>query len=295
VTLGATVLGVTIDGYAIEGGYDVEGGPHTSFSVAQSLGRIPASVRTAGTFVHLDELVGRAADLGCKEVRLTMEWARLEPRPDVRDLDALGHYEAALRAAARAGMAPTVVLCDAAWPSWLGQEPWLSSWAPVRFAAHAGWLASRLDGLAETIVTFRSPNRASSDGWRTARRPPYRSGAAADATSALDGMLVAHLLAAAAIEGAAPKARRALLVEAAGTYAAEAFWRDLSAGIDDADLLAARRDRYERTVARVASRGSEPRRLPDVASLRCAPRFGDAPTCEWWLASDAPELLLAAI
>src|ERR1700724_1351108 len=85
VTLGAAALGVTIDGYAVEGGYDFEGAPHTSFSVAQALGRIRSSLRSPGTFEHLDELVRRAADLGCGELRLTAEWARLEPRPGTQD------------------------------------------------------------------------------------------------------------------------------------------------------------------------------------------------------------------
>ena len=295
MTLGAAVLGVTIDGYAVEGGYDVEGRPHTSFSVAQSLGKIRASLRSPGTFEHLDELVGRAAAMGCGELRLTMEWARLEPRADDRDLDALGTYERALRAARAAGMSTAVVLCDTAWPSWLGQEPWLSSWAPERFAAHAGWLAGRLDGVAQSAVTFRAPNRASGDGWRDATRPPYRKGAGADATSALDGMLVAHLLAATSIEIAAPTMRRAVLFEASPRYVGEALWRDLAAGIVDPVLLEARRDGYERAVPRTARRTSREARLPDVGSLRCARRFGDAPECEWWLAGDEPELLSAAI
>ncbi|HUD69252.1 MAG TPA: family 1 glycosylhydrolase [Acidimicrobiales bacterium] len=292
MTLGATVLGVTIDGYAVEGGYDVEGGPLTSFSVAQSLGRIQASLRSQGTFEHLDELVGRAADVGCRELRLTMEWARVEPRPDVRDLDALGTYVAALRAATRAGMSTAVVLCDAAWPSWLGQEPWLSSWAPERFAAHAGWLADRLDGVAQAIVTFRAPNRTSSDGWCTATRPPYRRGATADAMSALDGMVVAHLLAAESIEEVSPATRRAVIFEASGSYEGEAVWRDLATGIVDPVLLAARRDDYERSVHRTARRGA---RLPDAAALRSSRRWRDAPACEWWLASDDAELLSATV
>jgi hypothetical protein len=292
VTLSAALLGVTIDGYAVEGGYDAEGGPHTSFGVAQSLGRIPASVRSQGTFEHLTQLVGRAADLGCRELRLTMEWARLEPRPGVRDLGALRTYEAALKAAGLAGMSSAVVLCDAAWPSWLGQEPWLSSWAPESFAAHAGWLAGRLDGSAQAIVTFRAPNRAARDGWRAGTRPPHRRRASADATSALDGMVVAHLLASEAIEVASPAVRRAVLFEAAGSYDDEALWRDVAAGVVDPVVLGARRERYERSMPRGKGRTQ---RVTDAGALRCASRWRDAPPSEWWLASDDPELLLAAV
>ena len=61
-------------------------------------------------------------------------------------------------------MSSVVVLCDAAWPSWLGQEPWLSAWAPQRFADHARWVASRLEGLARLR---RHVPRA--ERWRRAR------------------------------------------------------------------------------------------------------------------------------
>jgi len=295
VTLSAPVLGVTIDGYAVEGGFDREGGPHTSFGVAQSLGTSRPSLRTPGTFEHLDELVARAADLGFCELRLTMEWARLEPRPDVRDLDALDAYERALRAARGSGMSASVVLCDAAWPSWLGQEPWLSSWAPERFAAHAGWLASRLDGLVQSIVTFRAPNRASIEGWRTGSRPPHRKGARDDATSALDGMCVAHLLAAESIAVGSPTTRCAVLFEAMGSYLGEALWRDLAAGVDDGVLLAARRERFDRSVPRSRRRAPRDTRVPDVGALRCARRWRDAPPFEWWLAGEDPELLAVVV
>jgi hypothetical protein len=195
-------------------------------------------------------------------------------------------------------MSTTVVLCDAAWPSWLGQEPWLSSWAPERFAAHAGWLTEQLGTVVQSIVTFRSPNRAAIDGWQRGIRPPNRNGASADGVSALDGMLVAHLLAIASIEKVAPTVRRAVLFEADADYSGEGLWRDLAAGVADPVLLGARRDRYEREVPRARRRTARrPVRLSrgDVTELRCARRWLDAPESEWWLASDDPDLLAAAV
>jgi hypothetical protein len=291
------VLGATIDGYAVEGGFDDADGPATSFGIAQSLGRIRPSVRSPGTFEHLAELITRAAQLGVGEVRLTLEWARLEPRPGDHDDDAIARYVAALEAAADASMSTVVVLCDAAWPSWLGQEPWLSAWAPQRFASHARWVAERVDGLARAVVTFRNPNAAAREGWLTASRPPFRRHARADATSALDGMLVAHQRAVDEMASVAPALSRAIALEARRAHEEGVFWRDVARSGGEPGQLAARRRAWDAAVPR---RGrlravAPPRRRVDAAALRSTAGWASCAPFEWWLGGDDVELLAAAL
>ncbi len=291
-------IGVTVDGYAVEGGFDVEGAPATSFLAAQSLGRVRASVRSPGTFEHLDDLVAAASALGCREVRLTLEWARLERRPGERDEGALDRYLAALGAAKAASMRTVVVLCDAAWPSWLGQEPWLSAWAPQRFAAHAAWVGQRAGELVDAVVTFRAPNVAAQAGWRTATRPPFRTGAAADEVAALDGMLVAHQRAVVALASELPAATCALLLGVAARYEDGALWRDLAAGIADPVALGARRDRFGALRRQHGVRPPRPawrRRPTDVTSLRSTPGWASLPPWECWLAGEDLDLLAVAL
>jgi len=294
VTLGLQRLGATIDGFAVEGGFDVEGGPYTSFNAFQSLGRTRPSLRSQATYEHLAELMASAASLGLDEVRLTLEWARLERRPDQRDEAALEHYARALGAARSAGLSTVVVLCDAVWPSWLGHEPWLSAWAPARFAQHARWVAARLEGLARAVVTMRSPNLAASAGWRSATRPPFRHDAADDELAAIDGMLLAHQLACDAIAETAPSLERALVLEVSNDYDDECLWRDVARGLHDTVVLAARRERYEREVAR---HGRGRRRMDHavIGSLRSTPRWLDTAASQWWLAGSDPDLLCAVL
>ena len=226
-----------------------------------------------------------------------MEWARLEPRHDVRDDAALGHYVAVLSAARDAGLSTVVVLCDAAWPSWLGTEPWLAAWAPPRFAAHAAHVAERLDGLVRAIVTFRAPNAAARAGWRLGARPPFRTGAAA--RRALRDRRHARRPPARRRgdrdQGAARRGRASLL-EAGLDYDDECAWRDQRAGITDPDDVAARRDDYARQVA-----GSARRRVRGVAaratttSLRSTPGWRLTPDAQWWLSSDDAGLLARAV
>jgi hypothetical protein len=300
VTRATTVLGVSIDGYAVEGGYDVEGGPATSFGVAQSLGRTRPSLRSDGTFVHLDDLVRRAAQIGCQELRLTMEWARLERRPGQHDDDALARYLGALRTAQAESMSAVVVLCDATLPSWMGHEPWLSAWAADQFAAHAAWVAHRVEGLARSAVTFRAPNAAAREGWRTGRRPPHRTGADLDSVSALDGMLVAHQRAATAMADAAPTLGRALIFEAAPRYDDSAGWHDVADGLRDPVLVGARRDRWDAMArgtrgARAANRRGAGQWLRDASQLRSTPGWTSTAPFEWWLCGDDPDLLVASL
>jgi hypothetical protein len=291
-------MGVTIDGYAIEGGFD-DDGPATSFGIAQSLGQVTSSVRSPATFEHLGELVEVVADLGFDEVRLTIEWARIEPRPTVRDEDALCVYERAIDAARRRGLSVVVVLCDVAWPSWVGQEPWLSSWAPERFAAYAGFVARRLGDRVRAYVTLRAPNVAARDGWILARRPPFRRNAHLDAASALDGMLLAHQLAADELDAKAPTAARALLFGSSADYGDEGAFRDLVVRGLDASARAARARSWasrleERGVATTAGR-TRNRAVVDLDAMRSTERWTGTPTSEWWLEGDDLALLAAAV
>jgi hypothetical protein len=286
-------IGVSIDGYAVEGGYDTDDGPATSFGAAQALGMVRRSLGSKGTFDHLSELVERIADVGANEVRLTMEWARLEPRPGELDHDAFAAYDRALRAAARRGLSAVVVLCDAAWPSWLGQEPWLSTWAPVRFASHAASVGARLDGQVRALVTFRAPNAAARRGWFEGTCPPFRRRAGADESSALDGTLLAHQLAAEALAECAPTMIRAILFEASWEYGGESVFRDLAAGADarSRNESEARWRSLAAPHASTSRRGRRARGHHDVTSMRSTPRWASTPPCEWWVGSDDLALL----
>jgi hypothetical protein len=290
-------ISVSIDGYAVEGGYDTGDGPATSFGAAQALGRVRRSLGSPTTFEHLPELVERIADLGVSGVRMTMEWARLEPRPGAIDDDAFDVYDRALRVAERRGLSPVVVLCDAAWPSWLGQEPWLSTWAPVQFASHAQRIGGRLEGRLRALVTFRTPNAVARHGWIEGALPPFRRRAGADALSALDGMLLAHQLASDALAECAPTTVRALLFEASLDYEDEAVFRNLASGLDPASRHESQ-EQWRSLVAPLvprARRRSRARSRRDVFSMRSTARWTFTPPFEWWVAGDEPALLGAAL
>ena len=199
-------LGVTIDGYAVEGGYDTEGGPATSFGVAQALGRIRtvAAVRRAPSSTSTSS--SRAPrQLGCRRApaHAGVGAARASARRARRDGARALRRERCAPQAGGVDVDRSSCCATRRWPSWLGQEPWLSAWAPLRFAAHAAWVgaaARRARACASSRSARPTPRRAA--GWSTGVAPAVPSRAAADAASALDGMLVAHQLAVEALADA---------------------------------------------------------------------------------------------
>ena len=179
-----------------------------------------------------------ASALGCREVRVTLEWARLERRPGERDEGALDRYLAALRAAAGASMRTVAVLCDAAWPSWLGQEPWLSAWAPQRFAAHAAWVgasrwrAGRCRRDVPHAQRGRTGGLADRDEAAVPRGCRRRRGRARSTgcSSPTSGRWWRS-------RASCPRSTCALLLGVAPRYEDAALWRDVAAGIADPVVL----------------------------------------------------------
>jgi hypothetical protein len=128
-------LFVTLEGYAVEGGFDRPGGPATCYSPTIALGRHPGPGAADGLWRHYEDVLDLVPELGVAGVRLNVEWARVEPRADEVDESALRRYLDVVGHARSLGLDVTVGLVDAVWPSWLGQEAWLLPWvAPY---AHA--------------------------------------------------------------------------------------------------------------------------------------------------------------
>jgi beta-glucosidase len=92
-------------------------------------GRAPLSGDGNGFATRFAEDFRLLAGLGLTHHRLSIEWARIEPEPGVRDARAVAHYRQVLRAAREAGVVPWVCLHHFTLPRW--------------FAASGGFLVER--------------------------------------------------------------------------------------------------------------------------------------------------------
>lgn len=176
----------TLEGYAVEGGFDRAYEPATCYSPTIALGRHPGPGDACGLWRDYERVLDLVPSLGLDGVRLTLEWARIEPRRGVVDEGALVRYREVIAHARSLGLDATVVVVDAAWPSWLGLEAWLLPWVGEYLVAHARRVVDAVGDLATGLRVFADRVGIVERGFLVGEAPPWRRGATDDAASALE-------------------------------------------------------------------------------------------------------------
>jgi beta-glucosidase/6-phospho-beta-glucosidase/beta-galactosidase len=187
-------LFVTLEGYAVEGGFDQTGGPMTCYAPTIALGRHSGPGEADDLWHHYERVLDFVPELGFDGIRLTIEWARLEPRPGEVDQRALERYGQVIAYARSLGLEVTLALVDAAWPSWLGQEAWLLPWVVPHVLRHAQLIVTTFAHEISGVVAFTQPRELVTRGYLEATAPPWRRGARKDAAFAhaqIEGLLAA--------------------------------------------------------------------------------------------------------
>jgi beta-glucosidase/6-phospho-beta-glucosidase/beta-galactosidase len=174
----------TLDGYAVEGGFDRRGEPATCFAATVALGRHAGPGDACQLWRDYEVIVDLAATLRLDGLRLDVEWARVEPRRGAVDIAALARYRVVAQRARAAGLATSVVLVDAAWPAWLGQEAWLLPWVEPRVIEHARRVVDVLGDAIDGVVVFADAPGVIARGFLEGTAPPWRRRAREDAASA---------------------------------------------------------------------------------------------------------------
>jgi beta-glucosidase len=236
-------IGVATSGYQVEGGYNGAGEPANNWYSWEQSGRVERSGVACDFWSHPEEALDRAAAIGCNTLRLSVEWARLEPEPDRFDEAALERYGEILELCAARGLEPMVTLHHFTHPAWLGEELWLRPGSPDRFARHVARVVPALAPQCRHWVTINEPNIVALRGWIEAAHPPGRRAAFADAFCVLDNLLTAHVLAADVIRGVQPDAHVTCNTSTSSIYEHDRLLTDLlllrAAGVPASDV-----DRY---------------------------------------------------
>jgi hypothetical protein len=170
----------TVEGYAVEGGYDVAFAPATCFAPAVSLGQCEAPGEAANLWEDFELAVRHIPDLGFDGIRLSVEWARIEPRQGQVDERALARYGEMIAFAKSLNLHVTVVIVDQAWPAWLGQEAWLLPWVVPHFVGHVKRVVESFSDSADNFILFANWAHLL-NGFTEASGPPWRRRAADDA------------------------------------------------------------------------------------------------------------------
>ena len=174
----------TLDGYAVEGGFDVPGGIATCYSPAIGLGRLEGPGAAADLWRDYELAITQVPVLGLDGIRLTVEWTRVEPRADVVDVVAWERYRDVIRFAKSLNLYVSVVIVDSVWPAWLGAEAWLMPWVRTAFSKHLDRFAEYLGGEVDSIVPFTHGPDLVESGYLRGTIPPWRKRERADAADA---------------------------------------------------------------------------------------------------------------
>ena len=190
--LGDLKLGVATAATQIEGG--------ALASSWHDWARVPGHIadgstpeRTTEHWQRWREDTALLSELGIGNYRMSVEWARLEPRPGEFDLEALEHYRAELQALLDAGVRPLVTLHHFTNPSWFEA---IGGWTHVtavptflRFVEH---VVRHLADLVTDWCTINEPNVYATGGYLFGEFPPGRTQAWADVRAVLRHMAAAH-------------------------------------------------------------------------------------------------------
>jgi len=259
--------GVATSGYQIEGGFNGEGEPHNNWSGWEATGRVARSGVACDFWRHPADALDRAAAIGCNAFRLSVEWARLEPRPGAFDDAALERYAEILAICVARGMEPMVTLHHFTHPWWLGEEFWLRPGSPDVFARHVARVVPALAPYCRRWVTVNEPNIVMLMGWIEGACPPGRRMALSDAFCVLDNLLTAHVLAADAVTGVQRDAEVTINTSSSSVYELDRMLLDLlglrDAGVDPSDV-----DRYVDERRAVHDAAFPPRHAGEAALRR---------------------------
>jgi beta-glucosidase len=201
-------FGVATAGFQVEGGYNGSGGdePQNNWCWWEHEGRVEPSGMAIDFWNRFDHALDKAASLGIDAFRMSVEWARCEPRDGELDDTAINRYNTILDAVHARGMQPLVTLHHFTHPAWLGVDFWLRPDSPERFQHWARTAVDRFSGRCRHWITLNEPNILAVQSYVTGDFPPGARLHTAKAIRALDNMLAAHVLAYEAVKERQPQA-----------------------------------------------------------------------------------------
>ncbi|MBI6546186.1 MAG: glycoside hydrolase family 1 protein [Cyanobacteria bacterium NC_groundwater_1444_Ag_S-0.65um_54_12] len=138
-----------------------------------------------------------ASDLGLSAYRFSIEWSRVEPRPQVFDQQAIDHYRRIAREVRARGMTPIITLWHFAYPAWLdepdasGLRGWERFDAPEIFGRYVEKVIGAFAEVQPLWLTINEPVIFALQGYVFGKWPPGRREPRA-ALAVLRNLLAAH-------------------------------------------------------------------------------------------------------
>lgn len=153
--------------------------PASDWGGWEAAGWVPPSGDGNGFASRYAEDAALLASHGLGSLRLTLEWARLEPRPSDRGLDAVevARYRSILGAVRDAGLGTWACLLHTTLPGWFSEDErgFLDEHMARRvWPRHVDRVAEAFGDLVDGWVTIHEPVRHALDAFLHGTRPPGR-------------------------------------------------------------------------------------------------------------------------
>jgi beta-glucosidase len=157
--------------------YQVEGNIENDWSVWERLGRLKDKAARCGRGVEhwerFESDLSLVQELGATAYRLSLEWARIEPRRGQLDARAIDGYRRRLESMRSRGIRPIVTLHHFTNPSWLHEScGWHTLGVLEAWRRYAKLCAELLEGLGAAVITFNEPMVFALGGYLQGVMPP---------------------------------------------------------------------------------------------------------------------------
>ena len=169
--------------------------PAADWSAWERDGRAPRSGDGAGFARDFRDDLAQLARLGLNSLRLTVEWARVEPLAGRPDSDALDRYLDIVDAAVAEGLGVWITLHHTSLPGWYTDDEGGHADGVARrrwWARHVDRMAEAFDGRAAGWCPIEDPIGWAVRGYGLGTRPPGRRSPEAAAEAAEGAMLALH-------------------------------------------------------------------------------------------------------
>lgn len=155
--------------------YQVEGGNDNSdWAKAAQEKKIPVCGDACDHYNRYEEDFDIAKSLGHNAHRLSLEWARIEPKEGQFDPEAILHYRKVLQALKDRNMTPFITIWHWTLPLWLSESGGVERKDfPKVFARYSAHVVAELGDLADHFSTINEPYSTIINGWVRGTFPPF--------------------------------------------------------------------------------------------------------------------------
>lgn len=144
---------------AASAAHQVEGNnTHNDWWHEEQRGKLPKSGIVADHYNRYEEDFGLAKQIGLNAMRVSIEWARIEPVPGHWDMNEVEHYRKVLKTMKAQGLTRMVTLLHFTLPLWMYQKGGFGNTAIVHhFERYALFIAQQLGDEIDLWCTINEP------------------------------------------------------------------------------------------------------------------------------------------